>query len=372
MVEMRTALRGTAWLFYAVFVLEILFMISPAALHFYALYGPALRVLERSPATAWLTQFFLPHLSTTADPVLNLLPPLGGLLLAIGTLFFLAAAIPLYWAKIRRRGEVTGGLYRHIRHPQYVGLAIMGLGVLLIWPRFLVLVTFIVMLGLYRVLAGTEEAQCLARFGDGYRAYMARTGRFVPRALQDRLPRILPAAGAGRIVAGIGMFCAVLGLALAAAFALRGYALSQVAAIYRPDQAILSPARLTDQELEAAYRLALADARVRAALDAAPPGKRLVYVVPEDWYLPDLPIEARPPEHAAPHGSPSFDRNRLKLLFATARSHDPAASGRGIVASAYGLDPIIVAHVELNPGAVTEVAAPPAHVYWGDIPTPTF
>ncbi|WP_119305099.1 methyltransferase family protein [Dongia deserti] len=372
MVEARTALRGTAWVFYAIFVLEILFMISPAALHFYALYGPALRFLGQHPETAWLTQFFLPHISTTASPVLNLLGPAGWLLLALGTLFFLASALPLYWAKIRRRGEVTGGLYRHIRHPQYVGLAIMGFGVLLIWPRFLVLVSLIVMLGLYRVLAGWEESQCLARFGEHYKDYMARTGRFVPHALQRWLPRVLPAAGPGRVVAGLAVFIATLALSIAAAFGLRNYSLSQVAAVYQTNFAILSPAQLTEQELEAARRTAMDNEAVRAALDNAPAGKRLIYVIPADWYLPDLPVEAQPAPGSVHHGSASFDRTHFKLLFANIRSHEPAPSGQDIVRAAYGLDPIIVARIDLAAGRVTAVERPPAHVRWGDIPTPTF
>lgn len=370
MVEARTAVRGTAWVFYAVLVLEILFLISPAAPLFYSFYGPVLRFLGRFPETAWLTQFFLPHISATADPILNLLPPLGWLLLVLGIIFFLCSAVPLYWAMLTRRGEVTVGFYKIIRHPQYVGLAIMGVGVLLIWPRFLVLVSFLVMLGLYRVFAGTEESQCLARFGESYRAYMARTGRFLPRAWEDRLPHLLPESGPGRVIAGLAVFAAVLGVSVAAAFGLRSYSLSQVAAIYRDHETILSPARLSDRELDAAYRTAIEDAGVRAALDAAPPGKQLVYVVPQNWNF--LPVEARPAAATMPNGATDFDRTRYKLLFARARSHDPQATGREIVKDAYGLDPILVARIDTAADRVTAVEKPPAHVRWRDIPTPTF
>src|SRR5688500_17307822 len=253
MVEARAAVRGTAWAIYAVVVLEILFLISPLAPLFYAFYGPFLRLLERHPETAWLTHFFLPHISVTANPLLSLHEPVGCALLAAGAIFSLLSAVPRYWSMLMSRGQVVGGLYDIIRHPQYVGLAIMGFGVLLVWPRFLVLVSLIVMLGLYRVFAGTEESQCLARFGDSYRAYMARTGRFLPRAWAERLPRILPEEGPSRIVAGVAVFLVVLGAAIAAAFGLRSYALSQVASVYREQEAILSPARLPQRDLEAAY-----------------------------------------------------------------------------------------------------------------------
>jgi protein-S-isoprenylcysteine O-methyltransferase Ste14 len=371
MVEARTAVRGTAWIFYAVFVLEILFMVSPAAPLFYSFYGPVLRFLDSQPETAWLTQFFLPHISTTADPVLNLLRPLGWALLVFGTAFFLASAIPLYWSMLTGRRQVAVGLYRSIRHPQYVGLAIMGFGVLLVWPRFLVLISLVVMLGLYRVFAGTEESQCLARFGDSYDAYMARTGRFLPRAWERRLPRFLPDAGAGRILVGVAVFLAVLGLSVAAAFGLRTYSLSQVAAVYRKDEAILSPARLTGAELEAAYRAAMEDTRVRSALEAAPAGKRLVYVVPKNWDLPDLPAELEKVAIDLPR-SRDLDRTGYKLLFAGVRSNDPNATGAEIVKKAYGLDPIIMARVDSANRQVTALETPPVRRQWRNFPTPTF
>jgi adenylate cyclase len=42
------------WVAYVGIVFEILFMISPFALYYYAGYGPSLNVLHRSPWTAWL------------------------------------------------------------------------------------------------------------------------------------------------------------------------------------------------------------------------------------------------------------------------------------------------------------------------------
>jgi hypothetical protein len=217
-----------------------------------------------------------------------------------------------------------------------------------------------------------RQAQCLARFGESYRAYQAKTGMFVPRTLSLRLPRLLPASGPSRTVAAVVVFVAVMGLSVAAAFALRDYSLSQVTAIYHDDVAILSPARLTADELDVAYRTAMDDAAVEVALDAAKGTKQIVYVIPQNWYLPDLPVEAAPRSGGAPHGSADFDRSHYKVLFARARSHDPGATGPEIVKAAYGLDPIIVARVDIAARRVTAVETPPAHVRWGDIPTPTF
>ena len=367
MVEARTAVRGTAWAIYAFLVGEILFLISPLAPLFYSFYGPFLRFLEQHAGTVWLTQFFLPHISATANPILNLLQPLGWSLLVAGTVFFLMSAVPLYWSMLMRRGQVVGGLYDVIRHPQYVGLAIMGFGVLLIWPRFLVLLSLIVMLGLYRVFAASEESQCLARYGASYRAYMAGTGRFLPQTWFDRLPRLLPPEGIGGMVIRISIFALMLGLSIGIAFLLRNYSLTQVAVLYRGNETILSPARLSERAVESAYRTALADTAVRAALDSAPPGKRLIYIVPDSWDL--LPVETR--AAGLPRATDGLEHNRYKLLFARARTHHPEATGTDVVKDAYGLDPIIIARVDSAAEHVT-VEKPPAHVRWGDIPTPIY
>jgi protein-S-isoprenylcysteine O-methyltransferase Ste14 len=372
MADLRnTLIRPAAWAFYVVLVFEILFMISPAALFFYSVYGPVLGFLNGTPATAWLTQFFLPHIAATGNPVLDHARVAGGLLIVLGLIVLLAGAVPLYWSKIRRRGAVTGGIYRLVRHPQYVGLAMMGLGTLLLWPRFLVLVAFVTMLFLYRQLAGWEEAQCLARFGDSYRAYRERTGMFLPHLASVRLPRLLPSGGVSRVAAGLVLFAVIMVAAVTAGFGVREYAVSRLSAIWQPDTAIVALAPMNRDELTAAYELTAAAPGVRSRLDATA-GSRLVYVIPEEWFVPDLPVDPPTATNRAPHGSRDFDRSRLKVLFARPRSHTAEATGAAIVTSAYGLDPLAVAHLDMAAGRVTAVDDPPHHVRWGDIPTPLF
>jgi len=88
----------------------------------------------------------------------------------VGGAVFLLAFAQIYWAKSRQKGPVTGGAYAVARHPQYLALAIVGLGTLLIWPRYLVLIMYITMLFLYAILARWEEERCAQQFG-AYRAY---------------------------------------------------------------------------------------------------------------------------------------------------------------------------------------------------------
>lgn len=362
-------LKPAACLFYLAIGLEIVFMISPAALYFYALYGPALNFLDQWTGTAWLTQFFLPHISTTRSAILNALLWIGGICMLIGVVVFLAAAIQIYTAKLRRRGLVTTGLYRYSRHPQYVGLALVGLGALLLWPRFLVLITYVLMLFLYRSLAALEERRCVAGFGDRYREYEDHTERFLPWKMFATGGVANPLALSGRS----SVLYAIAGImvSLALALGLREYSLASITAHYQARTAVLSPARLSDRELLAAYHTALNEAGIRQITSNTGETPLLIHVVPEAWHLADLPLETKSVRGG--HDTPDdFDRRYYKVLFSRVRSHEAHASGKAIVRSAYGLDPLRLVEVNIETGAITAAVSPPAHVRWGDISTPLF
>lgn len=359
-------MKPAAWIVYLIIGFEILFMISPAALYFYALYGPALNVLNRWEATAWLTQFFLPHISTTRSPVLNALPWIGGISTLIGLAWFLAAAGQLYWKKFRRKGLVTTGHYAFSRHPQYTALALLGFGTLLMWPRFLVLVAYVAMLFMYRYLATLEERRCEAQFGRAYRDYQARTPPI--------LPFIPHSAGLGEQPrSGLGVPIAIASLiaTLLIGFGLREYTLSEIMAVYPDRAAVLSPAPLSEEELLAAYRTAFKNSDVPQLLARFGTDPLVIHVVPRDWHLADLPIEVEP-GRAGHHTPANFDRRFYKILFSRARTHEMGAAGKDIVRSAYGIDPLLSVDVDIAVGKVSAIGTPPAHVMWGDIPTPLF
>ncbi|MBI3016151.1 MAG: hypothetical protein HYY65_14065, partial [Candidatus Tectomicrobia bacterium] len=162
---------GAVILFYLLIGLEVIIMITPFTVYFYSLYAPVLNRLEASPWTSWLTAFFLPHITASDNGLLTLLAYLGPILFALGLLLFFVCAAQVYSAKLFRRGVVTKGLYAHVRHPQYLGLGIAGLGLLLYWPRFFILVAYITMLFVYYLLARNEEGRMERKFGQSYRLY---------------------------------------------------------------------------------------------------------------------------------------------------------------------------------------------------------
>src|SRR5262245_30639503 len=196
------------WVAYVGIVFEILFMISPFGLYYYAAYGPALNVLHLSPWTTWLTDFLLPHFSYTSSRLLNWLPHVGGLLIVLGVLLFVIGFVQVYRAKLGGGRLMTGGIYRLARHPQYLGLAILGLGAFLIWPRVLVLIAYVSMLFLYALLARWEEARCTEKFGESYRAYQRRTGMLLPRPIPWMFPWTLP--GEWRVAAAFALWGVVV------------------------------------------------------------------------------------------------------------------------------------------------------------------
>ena len=58
---------------YGLVMFEVVIMVSPFAFYFYAAYGPTLKWLNHSAATAWLTGFLLPHAVFTTSPFLEFL-----------------------------------------------------------------------------------------------------------------------------------------------------------------------------------------------------------------------------------------------------------------------------------------------------------
>ena len=76
---------------------------------------------------------------------------------------------------------VTEGPYRWVRHPFYDAMALLIAGIALIAANWFMLLTGAAVFSLLALRSRTEEAHLLARFGESYRDYRERTGRFVPR-----------------------------------------------------------------------------------------------------------------------------------------------------------------------------------------------
>jgi protein-S-isoprenylcysteine O-methyltransferase Ste14 len=76
---------------------------------------------------------------------------------------------------------VTHGPYRWIRHPLYTvaSIGIFALGLLA--ANWFTLLMILLIMATLPALVAKEEAQLIEKFGNAYREYMQRTGRFLPR-----------------------------------------------------------------------------------------------------------------------------------------------------------------------------------------------
>lgn len=77
---------------------------------------------------------------------------------------------------------VTRGPYRWVRHPMYSVLFVQLVGILLLTANGLIGgVPLLAFLLIVVTRLKNEEATMIEKFGDEYRQYMQRTGRFLPR-----------------------------------------------------------------------------------------------------------------------------------------------------------------------------------------------
>jgi protein-S-isoprenylcysteine O-methyltransferase Ste14 len=98
-----------------------------------------------------------------------------------GGFWLLSRAWPVLY-QAQRRGELAQtGPYARLRHPQYVGFALIMTGFLVQWPTLLTLVLYPVMVITYVRLAINEERETRARFGATYERYADAVPRFFPR-----------------------------------------------------------------------------------------------------------------------------------------------------------------------------------------------
>jgi hypothetical protein len=197
----------------------------------------------------------------------------------------------VYFHKLLRRGPALGGLYRWIRHPQYLALGAAGLGLAILWPRFLTIALWAVMVGLYHLLARDEERRMVNEFGDQYRQYMARTGMFVPRGLERVASGIpLPHASVARGLLGYAILVAVV---VGGAFALRAYTIARLPLWSQGH--VTAMAILTGDSVMLEHRMAdvLELPQVKAEIDRSN-GPILVYLVPQQYVMQGMIADTGP------------------------------------------------------------------------------
>ncbi len=73
----------------------------------------------------------------------------------------------------------TGGVYRISRHPMYLSMILIYIGVSVACASWLFFIITVITFFLQRWQMIQEEKYCLAKFGQYYREYMQRTARWI-------------------------------------------------------------------------------------------------------------------------------------------------------------------------------------------------
>lgn len=99
-----------------------------------------------------------------------------------------------------RHTLVIDGPYRWVRHPFYVAFALTAVAYSLLTANAFLATAFGLAFVLLVVRTGREEDHLVGRFGDEYRRYMARTGRFLPQLRYSPADTTSPHGGGDRDV----------------------------------------------------------------------------------------------------------------------------------------------------------------------------
>lgn len=86
------------------------------------------------------------------------------------------------WATVYRgRGRlVTDGIYRYLRHPQYLGLILIVLGFNIQWPTLPTVLMAPILIVMYVRLARREDLEIATSYGEAFLEWAARTPAFIP------------------------------------------------------------------------------------------------------------------------------------------------------------------------------------------------
>jgi protein-S-isoprenylcysteine O-methyltransferase Ste14 len=380
----KTLASGAVNFLYWLIMLEGILMATPFGILLYSFYDPFLAGARQSELTAWVAAFFLPQSVYATNSSFIEFMRYGEYLFYIGLAGFFVSAVPVYWAKLTRKGMVSGFIYRYIRHPQYLFFMLSAFGLLFIWPRMMMLVLFLLMSVLYFYLAKFEERRMQSQYPE-YAAYMHRTAMFIPGEPGRKLFNLLFGWVPSRNLAQPMAVLSIVVVAIAGAIGLRNLTIANISVAEIPDQRILAISIFPHDQpyLRDAVTKTLAEDAVRNALDAQGNVSFTAHILPKNYGMLGKFVSVN--EHHEAEIIRNF-RNRLSwkgFLWGT-ESDDVKIvlsqidkPGKRFVPLAEILDmsakmtPILIVDLNLPTGALTNLTITDT-TYYGDVPQPIF
>jgi protein-S-isoprenylcysteine O-methyltransferase Ste14 len=133
----------------------------------------------------WAGDSFFLHYSTFLAPYLPLSLRLLVMALALGLAFFLfkSGHVVISDGKHGKPPDslVMTGAFRYVRHPLYLGCLLTYFGLALATASLFSLALLGVIIPFYNFLATYEEKLLETLFGESYRTYQHKTGKWLPK-----------------------------------------------------------------------------------------------------------------------------------------------------------------------------------------------
>jgi protein-S-isoprenylcysteine O-methyltransferase Ste14 len=135
----------------------------------------------------WLTYVYSIHSENPLLPSIFRWGVVDAAFVSGGAVLFILASAT--WLRYRG-GVIKTGVYRHVRHPQYLGLILTALGLSIRASRPVSLLAWLTLVFSYIALASYEEAELIKSRGESYLSYMGETPFIMP-FIKARLPQLL-------------------------------------------------------------------------------------------------------------------------------------------------------------------------------------
>lgn len=370
-----------AWFPYFLILFEMLYMATPFAVYFYSVYQFPLKFLNENALTAGLIQTVFPHFVETNSQIIHWTVDAGWILMVIGLGAFLVGFFQIYYAKFRKKGAVTGGIYSFIRHPQYAAWILFGLGMALIWSRLIVWIMYVSMIFIYYFLARAEEKECMEKFPETYPAYFKKTGRFLPFFRSGSGFRIpFPESPAFYAASVFMIYVISITLTILSARVLREYSISCMSTAAGEGYMAVSLNYIPSEITQKTVDILLADQRVKARMDSLFTGgdAKIMYVMPQTWKVSELGMTTGfnegddPSARTVSHGNPE-DVSPMKKRVLVSKAYLTEESEPGdILKNLKQQKPVMYVDIDLETGTVMSISFPPEEGIYSDIPVPVF
>lgn len=370
-------IKGTFWgaaLFYFLIAFEFFYMAGPFAAYFYSVYAPALNFFNDIPILSWLNSFFLPHaVRETSSIIINSHEVIGAILAIGGFIAFSIGACQVYYNKLTKKGVVTGGIYNFVRHPQYISFIICSLGLLILWPRYIVLIMFITMILAYYMLAKIEERECIAKFGQSYIDYKNKTNMFLPFSLNPFPKFKFPKTIRKKIMILASIYLAVLLISIGLAKGLQILSINSLYSVYTENSADISVCELSDKKINSIMEIIRSDSKVVSILSDFDESTQYVnYILPTEWFAAEIPMNGL--KLGQGHLSPGdYDTNLFKVIITKV-----IIKGNNVVPSTnflnniYRRDAIAEIWINFSEQKITQILDMPENIRYDGVPVAVY